>query len=70
MKLKGYFRTALFAVIVFAILWYILDLTVLDLVNQPLVSLGFSILLIAILFNGKIVNNLRETRANNLTEDQ
>ena len=70
MKLKGYFRTAVFAVIVLAILWYILDLTMVDLVEQPLVTLGFSILLIAILFNGKIVNNLRETRANSLTEEQ
>lgn len=70
MKVKGYFRTALFAVIVFAILWSILDLTMLDLVDQPLVILGFAILLIAILFNGKIANNLRQTRANNLTEDQ
>ena len=70
MKLKGYFRTAVFAVIVLAILWYILDLTMVDLVEQPLVTLGFSILLIAILFNGKIVNNLRETRTNSLTEEQ
>lgn len=67
MKLKGYFRTSIFAVIVFAILWYLLDLTMVDLVEQPLVILGFSILLIAILFNGKIVNNLRETNASNAT---
>ncbi|MFK5878408.1 MAG: cbb3-type cytochrome c oxidase N-terminal domain-containing protein [Flavobacteriaceae bacterium] len=70
MKLKGYFRTAIFAVIVFAILWYLLDLTMVDLVEKPLVVLGFAILLIAILFNGKIVNNLRDTRTNSLTEEQ
>lgn len=70
MKLKGYFRTAIFAIIVFAALWYILDLTMLELVEQPLVILGFIVLLIAILFNGKIVNNLRESRANNSTSEE
>jgi len=70
MKIKGYFRTAIFAIIVFAILWSLLDLSMIDLVDQPLLILGFSILLIAILFNGKIVNNLRNTRADNLTADQ
>ncbi len=70
MKFKGYFRTVVFAIAVFATLWYILDLTMIDLVEQPLVVLGLAILLIAILFNGKIVNNLRETRANNLTNQE
>ena len=68
MKLKGYFRTALFALVAFVLLWYLMDIRAIDLVENPSIALGFSLLLIAILFNGKIATDLRESRNNNLTE--
>jgi len=70
MKTKGYIRTALFALIVFIILWNLLDLTVLELVERPGIILGLAILLIAIFFNGKIVNNLRQMKVRNLTDTE
>jgi len=68
MKFKGYLKTAIFAVIVFVILWNLLNLTALELVEQPGVMLALAILLIAIFFNGKIVSNLRQMREANLTD--
>ena len=69
--MKSYIRTFLFAIIVFAILWYLSDTSsALDFVKRPEIVVGLVALLIAILFNGKIVKNLNEVQHSKLSEEE
>lgn len=69
--MKSYIRTFLFAIVVFAILWYLSDAnSALDFVKKPGIVVALVALLIAILFNGKIVKNLNEIQDGKLSEEE
>lgn len=69
--MKGYIKTTVFAIVVFAILWYFIgSKSALDFVKEPELVFGLTILIIAILFNGKINRNLNKVRYENLTEEE
>ncbi|MCK5815860.1 MAG: c-type cytochrome [Flavobacteriaceae bacterium] len=70
MKTTGYLKVTLFGLIVFGGLWYLTDISASDLVKKPELVVGLTILLIAILFNGKIVRNLREIKYKKLSEEE
>ncbi len=67
MKSTGYLRIILFTLIVFTAIWYFTDISALDLVQKPEISLALTILLIIIIFNGKVVNNLKKIRHEKLS---
>ena len=65
--MKSYIRTLLFGILVFAVLWYISNpISAIDFVNKPEIVFALGVLIIAILFNGKIVKNLHEARFDKL----
>ena len=69
--MKGYLKTALFAIIIFAILWYFISSkSALDFVQEPELVFGLVILLVAVLFNGKINRNLKKIRFEKLSEEE
>ncbi len=69
--MKSYIRTFLFAIVVFAILWYLSGtISALDFVKKPEIVLGLAILLIAILFNGKVVKSLHNIQYGKLSEEE
>jgi cytochrome c oxidase cbb3-type subunit 3 len=69
MKTKVYLRVIIFGLIIFTGLFCITDISALDLVEKPELVLGLTILLIAILFNGKMSANLREIKYAKLSEE-
>lgn len=70
MKASGYLRILLFGLIIFIGLWLITDISALDLVKKPELVFGFTILFIAILFNGKLVANLRQIKFEKLSKEE
>ena len=70
MKATGYLRILLFGLIIFISLWLITDISALDLVKKPELVVGFTILFIVILFNGKMAANLRKIRYDKLNEEE
>ncbi|PHR69424.1 MAG: cytochrome C oxidase subunit III [Lutibacter sp.] len=69
--MKSYIRTFLFAIVVFAILWYLSGtISALDFVKKPEIVFGLAVLLIAILFNGKVVKNLNDIQYEKLSEEE
>ena len=69
--MKSYIKTILFAIVVFALLWYFSDTTsALDFVKKPEIVFALAALLIAILFNGKIVKNLHDIQHEKLSEEE
>jgi len=69
--MKSYIRTLLFGILVFAVLWYISNpISAIDFVNKPEIVFALGVLIIAILFNGKIVKNLHEARFDKLSEEE
>lgn len=69
MKAKVYLRVIIFGLIIFTGLFCITDISALDLVENPELVLGLTILLIAILFNGKMSANLRKIKYEKLSEE-
>lgn len=69
--MKGYIKTGVFTIIVIIILWSLIGTkSALDFVKEPELVFGLTILVIAILFNGKIIRNLRKVRYENLTDEE
>ena len=69
--MKSYIRTFLFAIVVFAVLWYLSGtISAIDFVKKPEIVFGLTILLIAILFNGKVVKNLHDIQYEKLSEEE
>ena len=69
--MKTYVRTFLFGILVLATLWYISNpISALDFVKKPEIVFALGVLIIAILFNGKIVKELHETRYEKLSEEE
>lgn len=69
--MRSYIRTLLFVILVFAILWYISNpMNALDFLKRPEIVFALGVLIIAILFNGKIVKNLNETRYEKLSNEE
>ena len=69
--MKGYIKTTLFVIIIFVVLWYLIgSKPALDFVKQPELVFGLVILIILILFNGKINRNLERIRFEKLSEEE
>ena len=69
--MRSYVKTLLFALIVLTTLWYLSNpMSAIDFVKKPEIVFALIILFIVILFNGKIVKDLNETRFNNLSEEE
>ncbi len=69
--MKSYIKTALFALVIFAILWYLSDTTsALDFVKNPKLVFALVALVLAIIFNGKIVRNLDKIKSNKLSNEE
>lgn len=70
MKSTEYLKVVLFSLLIFIGLGYLIDVSALDLIEKPELIFGFTILIIAILINGKIARNLRKIRYEKLTLEE
>jgi len=70
MKSTRYFKIIIFGLLIFIGLGYLIDVTALDLIQKPELIISFALLIITILFNGKIVNNLRKIKFEKLTQEE
>ncbi len=69
--MKSYIKTFLFAIVVYAILWYLSgSISAIDFVKKPEIVFGLVILLIAILFNGKVTKELHDIQYEKLSEEE
>ena len=71
MKSTEYLRTVLFGLILFIGLWYLIgNITALDLIEKPELLIGFSLLILVLLVNGKISSNYRKIKHKQLTPEE
>lgn len=71
MKFISYIKTLVFAAIIFGTLWYFIKPTTsLELVEKPEILLGLFILILLILFNGKISRDLKQIRFDKFSEEE
>lgn len=71
MKLTSYIKTTLLTVVILGVLFYFLKpISALDFIEKPELILALVFLIILILFNGKINNDLRQIKFDNLSEEE
>lgn len=69
--MRSYIKTLVFAIIILFGIWYLSDsISALDVVKKPELIAGLAVLLIALIFNGKITNDLRKIRYEKLTDEE